>query len=116
MHKRSSPLIFQRARELRKNQTPAENQLWARLRNHQLNGLGFRRQHAVGTFILEFCCPKEKIVIELDGDSHGNQKDYDAQRTEWLAKYGWRVLRFTNLEIEYEMDAVLNAILLAVSK
>lgn len=115
MHKRTSPLIFQRARELRKNQTPAEYKLWARLRNHQLNGLVFRRQHALGTYILDFCCPKVKLVIELDGHTHGNQEIYDAQRTEWLAKYGWKVLRFTNYEVEHEIEAVLNAILQAAA-
>ena len=106
-HKRTSPLIFRRAKVLRRSQTPAERKLWARLRNHQLNSLGFRRQHAIGRFIVDFCCPQCKGVVEVDGHTHANQVEYDAARTEWLEAHGWQVLRFTNREVENNIEAVL---------
>ena len=95
-HKRTSPKTFYHAIELRKNLTPAERKLWAYLRNHQLNGLDFRRQHALGPFIVDFCCPAVKLTIEIDGASHADQVDYDTCRTQWLSEHGWRELRFTN--------------------
>jgi very-short-patch-repair endonuclease len=87
-HKRTSVKAFRQAQELRHNQTPAEAKLWARLRNHQLNGPGFRRQHAISPSIVDYCCPACKATIELDGDSHADQETYDQQRTEWLLEQG----------------------------
>ncbi len=74
----------QRARELRQELTPAEKKLWQRLRNGQLNGAHFRKQRAVGIYIVDFFCAKSKLVIEVDGDSHADQIEYDAERTQWL--------------------------------
>ena len=106
-HKRTTPKIFHRAKALRRAMTPAERKLWKRLRNHQLDGLGFRRQHAIGNFIVDFCCPERKCVVEVDGEAHANQVDYDAARAEWLKTRGWRVLRFTNREIENNLAGAL---------
>jgi len=69
-HKRTTPKIFTRARELRRNQTEAETKLWAYLRSHQLEGVGFRRQHAIGNYIVDFCAARRKLIIELDGSQH----------------------------------------------
>jgi very-short-patch-repair endonuclease len=80
-----------RAKELRHELTPAEKKLWARLRNGQVNGLQFRRQHAVGTYIVDFYCAKAKRVIEVDGDSHAEQIEYDQARTEYLNERGYTV-------------------------
>jgi len=110
-HKRTTAKIFYRAKELRQNQTPAEKKLWARLRHHQLNELGFRRQHALRQFIVDFCCPQRNYVIELDGHSHANQKEYDLALTKWLTAQGWQVRRFTNSEVEKDLEAVLKVIL-----
>lgn len=109
-HKRTTPKIFYRAKELRRATTPAERKLWKRLRNHQLNGLGFRRQHALGNFIVDFCCPERKYIIELDGDTHASQVEYDEARTEWLNKHGWRVMRFTNRDVESNLEGVLKVV------
>jgi very-short-patch-repair endonuclease len=109
-HRRTTPQIFHRAKALRRAITPAERKLWKYLRNHQLNGLGFRRQHALGNFIVDFCCPECKYVIELDGDTHANQMEYDEVRTEWLQKYGWKVLRFPNRDVEKNIEGVLKVI------
>ena len=113
-HKRTTPLTFHRAKALRRAMTPPERKLWSRLRNHQLERFGFRRQHAIGQFITDFCCPQAKLVIEVDGDTHANQIEYDEARTEWLNTRGWRVLRFTNREVEYAIDAVAKVILEAL--
>jgi very-short-patch-repair endonuclease len=110
-HKRTTPKIFHRAKQLRHNLTPAEKKLWARLRNHQLNGLGFRRQHALGQFIVDFCCPHHQYIVELDGHTHANQVEYDQARTAWLESHGWRVRRFTNSEIEKNLEGVLATII-----
>jgi len=110
-HKRTTPEIFHRAKELRRALTPAERKLWTCLRAHQLAGYGFRRQHALGPFIVDFCAPRRKYIIELDGHSHANQPEYDALRTEWLESHGWRVRRFTNGEVERNIEGVLQAII-----
>ena len=110
-HKRTTPKIFRRAKELRRNMTPAERRLWAHLRAHRLGDLGFRAQHALGRYIVDFACPGRKIIIELDGDSHANQVEYDAERTAWLEAHGYQVRRFTNAEVTRNLDAVLTAIL-----
>jgi very-short-patch-repair endonuclease len=107
---RTTEATQERARELRRDQTPAKQQLWARLRSKQLYGLKFRRQHPIGQFIVDFCCVSCKLVIELDGDSHASQKEYDQGRTAWLESRGYRVIRFTNREVTRQLDAVLEAI------
>jgi very-short-patch-repair endonuclease len=99
-----------RAKELRRELTPAEKKLWARLRNGQVNGLQFRRQHAVGTYIVDFYCAKAKLVIEVDGDSHAEQIEYDQARTEYLNERGYSVIRFTNREVFNQCEAVVQRI------
>ena len=104
------PPILARARELRQPQTPAESKLWARLRNSQL-GFKFRRQHPIDRFIADFYCAACRLVVEVDGDSHARQVEYDAARTEWLSERGYRVIRFANRDVYQNLDAVLEAIL-----
>ena len=99
--------IEQAARRLRQNLTPAEAQLWNALRRRQLAGLKFRCQHPVGRFIVDFYCPACKLVIEVDGDIHTQQKAYDESRTEQLQSFGYRVLRFTNKEVLSDLPTVL---------
>jgi len=110
---RIHPTIRQRARELRQPQTPAEARLWQRLRARRLNGYYFRRQHPIGNFIVDFYCARARLVVEVDGDVHAMQKEYDAARTEWLEERGYRVIRFTNDQVFHELDAVLESILTA---
>ena len=101
-----------RARELRREQTPAEKRVWARIRNHQLANLPIRRQHPIGPYVVDFCCEPAQVVIEIDGDSHTEpeQQAFDEQRTAWLEECGYRVIRFTNTEIYHNLEAVLQAI------
>ena len=108
---RSSPAVLQRAKELRQHQTPAESQLWAVLRNRQLEGLKFRRQHPIGRFVVDFYCTGRRLVIEVDGASHKDQVEYDQDRTAWLEEQGYRVIRFPNEQILHQLDAVLDEIM-----
>ena len=108
--RRTTPKGYARARELRRNQTEAEAKLWACLRRKQLNGVSFRRQHAIGPYIVDFCAIKAKLIIELDGSQHLDQAAYDAERTAFLESKGYRVLRFWNPEVLQDMEAVLRAI------
>ncbi|MHB9031832.1 MAG: endonuclease domain-containing protein [Anaerolineae bacterium] len=101
-----------RARSLRRNQTPAEAQLWYRLNNRQLGGYKFRRQHAVGPYILDFYCPTGQLAVELDGSQHADADalSRDDERAQYLAGLGIRVIRFWNYEVLTEMDSVLKRI------
>ena len=104
------------ARNLRRQMTPAERALWMRLRNNQLDGWHFRRQHPVGSFIVDFFCAKAKLVIEVDGPIHRQQQTYDAERTSLLEHLkGYRVLRFTNDQVINDIENVLKEIRQALS-
>ncbi len=108
---RIRPRILENARQLRREQSPIEAILWKRIRSQQLNGLKFRRQYPVGNYIIDFYCPALKLAIELDGDSHNEQINYDETRTLWLNQQGIEVLRFTNQEVVQNLDGVLEMIL-----
>jgi very-short-patch-repair endonuclease len=99
-----------RARRLRHDQTEAERQLWARLRDRQLYNAKFRRQHPVGPFITDFCCPQHRLVVELDGGQHAVQADADQVRTAFLNQHGYRVLRYRDHEVMQDIEAVLQQI------
>ena len=107
--RRTNPQGYQKARELRKALTPAERSLWAVLRNNQL-GVEFRRQHAVGPYIADFCCIKKKLIIELDGSQHLDQAEYDRDRTAYLEANGFRVLRFWNSDTLGDLNGVVQRI------
>lgn len=106
----------QQARALRRRQTSAENVLWRALRNRQLAGLKFRRQHPLGEYIVDFYCHDHRLVVEVDGDSHVYKKAYDLRRSRRLTKDGNRILRFTNHEITNQLNSVLEEIMNAYSK
>ena len=109
---RIHPVTRQFARELRKPQTPAEATLWKHLRNRNLE-YKFRRQHAIGFFIIDFYCAEVKLCIEIDGDTHltKEQQEYDAARTEYLESLGRKVIRFTNDDVRFNIQAVVQQII-----
>jgi very-short-patch-repair endonuclease len=107
---RIHPATLKRARALRRPQTPAEQKLWAHLRGKQLCGLKFRRQQPVGRFIVDFYCARHRLIVEIDGDVHAYQVESDQARTEWLEQKGYRVIRFTNIQVLNQTDAVLEEI------
>jgi very-short-patch-repair endonuclease len=101
------------AGELPRELTPAERKLWSHLRSNQL-GIDFRRQHAIGPYITDFCCIKKKLIIELDGGQHLEQEAYDNERTTFLSSKGYRVLRFWNNDVLNDLDGVMHVILEAL--
>lgn len=107
-------MLRQRARQLRSNQTPAEELLWLYLRAHRFMGLKFKRQKPVGNYIVDFICHSPKMIIEIDGGQHVEQAGYDRQRDAWLQQEGFVVLRFWNNEVLQETEAVLERIRQAV--
>ena len=108
--KRAKPKAYERARALRKELTPAERKFWYVLRGNKLNGVSFRRQHAIGNYIVDFVSIKKKLIIELDGSQHLEQTEYDEERTKYLESQGYKVIRFWNNQIEREMDGVIRVI------
>ncbi len=108
---RTTAAIHQRAKDLRRDQTPAERQLWACLRGKQLGGFRFRRQHPIGPFIVDFCCLSPRLAIEIDGDSHAEQVEYDESRTAYLEECGYAVIRFTNQDVQRRLEGVLGEIM-----
>ncbi len=105
-------LARDRARSLRQAGTEAERRLWRRLRNGQLKGVKFRRQHPVGLYIVDFFCLEARLVVELDGGQHdlGAEQRRDRQRTRYLEGLGYRVLRFSNNDVLSDTDTVLQRI------
>lgn len=103
--------VRQQAKALRREMTPQEKLLWEALRNRRLGGLKFRRQHPVGPFIADFYCAEARLIVEVDGEIHRAQYEADQQRTEQLLSFNYRVQRFQNEQIEYELDNVLKQIL-----
>ena len=95
----ATPEIVRRARELRATMTPAEKAMWELLRKHRRWGFHFRRQHPMARFIVDFCCTKAKLCVEIDGGIHDEQRERDEERTAWLESMGYRVLRFSNEEV-----------------
>jgi very-short-patch-repair endonuclease len=100
-----------RARELRRAQTDAERCLWQRRQSGQL-GPRFRRQHPIAPFIVDLCCLRRSLVVEVDGDQHGRAEGAarDRQRDQVLRRKGYRVLRFTNRQVLLETEAVVEEI------
>jgi very-short-patch-repair endonuclease len=108
----AKPHIFEKAKSLRNNMTNSELKLWEKLKGKQMLGLRFRPQHPIDIFIADFYCHPIKLVIEIDGGIHKTteQKEYDIGRTAELNYWGIEVIRFTNEEIENEIDQVITGI------
>ncbi len=99
--------LAKRARENRKTPTPAEQKMWEEvLQGKKLMGLKFSRQKPLGEFIVDFYCSELLLAIEIDGDSHGKQIEYDTKRTEKLNALGITVIRYTNEEVMKNIDGV----------
>jgi very-short-patch-repair endonuclease len=102
--------LQERAKELRKNMTPAEKVLWEKLRHNRLDGLQFRRQQIISPYIVDFYCHTKALVVEVDGDIHDLQQEYDAERSSYLLAYGFRMLRVSNDEVMRKLSVVLEKI------
>ncbi len=100
---------------LRRRQTDCERVLWRQLRDRQIHHAKFRRQHPIGSYIADFCCPAHWLVVEVDGGHHATHIPADERRTEFLIHRGYRVLRFWDHEVLGNLEAVLQAIEKALS-
>ena len=98
---------------MRHEPTEAEARLWRHLRNRQLAGVKFVRQHVIGSTIPDFVARSAKLIIEVDGDTHSDQAR-DERRSALLQKQGFRVIRFSNLDVMSNVDGVCNAIIVAL--
>ena len=103
------------ARTLRRRQTDAERRLWARLRDRRLLGVKFSRQVPIGPYIVDFCCRELRLVVELDGGQHAIREAYDAERTAFLERLGYRVLRFWDNDALANTEGVLIRIVEALA-
>ena len=106
------PTMIGKARELRKNMTKAEQKLWQHLRQKKIMETKFRRQHPIDRFILDFYCHDARLVIEVDGGYHNDedQQVYDEGRTQELMEMGLEIIRFTNNEVESNIEEVIEKI------
>ena len=104
--------LKQHSRQLRENMTDAERHLWAKIRMKQLKGYQFYRQKPIGDYIVDFFCPRAKLIIEVDGSHHlvGEKIEYDKIRDEYLSSLGLRVLRFTNADVLMHIEGVIESI------
>lgn len=96
-------------KELRNNSTPAESAMWELLRAGRLDGTKWRRQYSIGKYIVDFYCPKARLCVELDGNTHFTMQGdlYDLERTEYINSLGISILRFENREIWDNPERVL---------
>jgi very-short-patch-repair endonuclease len=101
--------IFQNAEVLRSNMTISEKLLWERLNKSQL-GVRFKAQHPLDIFVADFYCHKFKLVVEIDGEIHNKQKEYDEGRAAEMGNYNLKVIRFTNDQVLNEIDWVVEEI------
>ena len=108
---RKRPATLRRARSLRRQLTPAEAKLWRRLRDRRAH-FKFRRQHPIGSYVLDFFCPEVELAIEVDGDQHARPEQItrDRERSSWLRLHGIEVLRVPAAEVERSAEDVLRGI------
>ena len=104
--------LIKLSRRLRRSQTPWEAKLWSSLRAKKLFPIKFKRQFAIGPYIVDFCSPLRKIIIELDGGHHNTEpiKTHDQARQKYLEQKGYKILRFWNLDIDNNIEGVLETV------
>ena len=112
-----NPENLKHRRALRSEMTRAENKLWLRLRGKQFEGVKFRRQHGIGSYIVDFYCPERLIVVEVDGDVHSEATQIvrDRNREEHLSGLGLRVIRYTNDEVLNNLEGVLEDLIMKLT-
>jgi very-short-patch-repair endonuclease len=102
------------AKGMRHQPTNAETLIWTALRGARLQGFKFKRQQPIGTYIVDFVCFEHSLIIEIDGGQHGDEVSKDRERSNWLRRQGFRVLRFWNNEVMERKDDVLESIIRAL--
>ncbi|RVT41774.1 endonuclease domain-containing protein [Sphingobium algorifonticola] len=107
---RLDPELKERAKHMRANPTPAEQKLWLALRANRFENQQFTRQTIIAPYIVDFASKADRLIIEVDGDTHSAEDRYDARRTEFLESLGYRVIRFANHDVLDNLEGVLGAI------
>lgn len=102
--------LKERAKSMRSNPTPAEQKMWLALRANRFEDQQFTRQTIIAPYIVDFASKTDRLIIEIDGDTHPAEDRYDARRTEFLESLGYRVLRFGNNDVMGNLDGVLRAV------
>jgi very-short-patch-repair endonuclease len=100
-------VLTERARFMRKEMSEPETRMWLALRAKRFESVKFRRQKVVGNYIVDFAARDPMLVVEIDGDSHGETAVYDADRTRYLESCGYRVVRFGNSDVMTNLEGVL---------
>jgi very-short-patch-repair endonuclease len=116
MYYRATPEIINNASMLRENMTASEKLLWERLKGKQICGIRFRRRHPIFIFIADFYCHEARLVVEIDGEIHNQQIEYDDGRSAEMEKFFIKIIRFINYEVENEIDEVIESITNAVNQ
>ena len=111
---KTDEVLLRRAKAMRSEPSHPEARLWSHLRAKRLNGIKFSRQVVIGPYIADFVARSHKLVIEVDGDTHGGEEARDGRRTLWLEQQGYRVIRSTNLDVAENMEGVLESIVAAL--
>jgi very-short-patch-repair endonuclease len=107
MYFNATPEVMEIAKNLRNNMTYTEQLLWEKLKGKQICGLRFRRQHPIDLFIVDFYCHQVRLVIEVDGEIHDQQAEYDDGRSSEMEIFGIKVMRFKNQEVENDIERVI---------
>ena len=107
MYFRAKPSVMESAKLLRNNMTYHEKLLWEKLKGKQICGIRFRRQHPISLFIVDFYCHEVRLVVEVDGEIHYDRIDYDDGRSAKMERFGIKVIRFTNFEVENNIEKVI---------
>ncbi len=105
----NDPLNKLLRKNLRNNMTREEQLVWNKLKNSQL-GQKFRRQSGIGKYVVDFYCPKKRLIVEIDGSQHMDNMEYDARRTEYFRSSNLKVLRFWNNEVNTNLESVIKVI------
>jgi len=104
------PELTARAKTMRKSATEPEQRMWLALRAKRFERVKFRRQKVVGPYIVDFAARDPMLIVEIDGDTHADQEAYDAARTAFLEREGYRVARYTNAEVMGNFEGVMQSI------
>jgi very-short-patch-repair endonuclease len=115
---RRDPFYVERARQLRQEMNDAEKRIWYRVRANRLGGHRFRRQYPMGQYIVDFVCLRSRLVVEIDGESHGHDaaERKDAQRAAWIEGRGFRVIRLRNDYVLNHTDEAIESIFNALKE
>ena len=118
MDMKPTPLTFARAKSMRRSPTEAERKLWGGLRKRSLGDFKFVRQQPIGPYIADFVCRSEKLIVEVDGETHGDAEDvaYDLRRTQFLESQRYRVVRVDNHSVFTAIEDVLDSIFAALER